>query len=233
MDGSWLLPWSKKNIVFDSTRLFGIYLFFPLKALSLGLWLRLSQFPWRREAWMGKMIELALPSISSADELCPSQRSCHSNLSVIFGPFVVMDFLWLRAKQFSEVFTDCSNVSTAFMTSLKNIPVDVTANQKSNQFNCKTNIKLQFGFMGIDVFLRRRWIFLIKLWLPFFLSLNLTFSGLHPVSKCFLYFCNLFSHSFVCHQQRRMWALLCAAVCSSFPLSLQAKLRAGRGRQAL
>ena len=62
-----------------------------------------------------------------------------------------------------------------------------------------------------------------------FMWVSLTFS---PVSKFFPLF-SLFSCSLVCHQQRRMWAVLCAAVCRSFPLSLQAKLHTGRGWQAL
>lgn len=45
------------------------------------------------------------------------------------------------------------------------------------------------------------------------------------------FFC--FSCPFMHHQQWRLWTLLCAAVCCSFPLSLQAKLRAGGGWQAL
>lgn len=131
MDGSWLLPLSMKNTGYEIARLFNLYLLFSLNGSSPDRLPGFHLLLQRRDADGGKMIELALPSISSADERWPPQRSCHSNLSVIFGSFVLMDLSWLRAKQFSEVFADCRNVSTAVMTSLRNIPVDVEWNQKS------------------------------------------------------------------------------------------------------
>lgn len=87
------------------------------------------------------MIELALPSISSADEHCPPEMSCHSNLSVIFGSFMVMDVLWLRAKQFSVVFAECRNVSTAVMTSEKySCGCDTAVKSKVTKTNCSLDL---------------------------------------------------------------------------------------------
>lgn len=61
-----------------------------------------------------------------------------------FWPFcVVMDVLWLRAQQFSEVFS-CNNVSTAVINFQRNIPEDVTlqSNQKSETptWNCSWDL---------------------------------------------------------------------------------------------
>lgn len=65
------------------------------------------------------------------------------------------------------------------------------------------------------------------------LSFTACFSSKFLSKSAVCIFVFLFSCPFLCHQQRRVRTLLRAAVCCSFPMSLQAKLRAGRRWQAL
>lgn len=85
MDGFWLQPLRMKNLIFKNTRLSCVYLLFSLKRLSPGCRPRLHMLLLGGGTQTGKMIELALPSTSSAYGCSPPQRVCHSNPSVIFG----------------------------------------------------------------------------------------------------------------------------------------------------
>lgn len=99
MDPSRLQPLSIKkknqeqNIVSENGGLFGLYLLFSLRDRVRAICPGSSVAMERKNTNGREMIKVILPSLSSVDEHCPPQRSCRTNLSLIFGPLVLMDLL--------------------------------------------------------------------------------------------------------------------------------------------